>query len=314
MKTVNIIIPCYNEENNLGILFKRLDEVLRIPEYQFNYLFVDDGSSDGTFSFLKKTAQSRKNVKVLRLSRNFGSHIGISAGIENSFEADAIVLLPADLQEPPELIPELLKKWEDGAEVVWTIREKRAQSFVGKLFSRLFYKIFISGSNLRNYPKEGPSAFFLLDHKVIREWQRFGESNRMIIGLIVWMGFRQEKVYYTQNQRISGKSSWGFMKLLKVAIDSFVSFSFAPIRFISYIGIIVSLVGFIYAMVLIFNKIFFGTGPTGWTSIMVIMLFLGGIQLITLGIIGEYVWRGVDESRKRPLYLISDKLNFENVE
>jgi len=136
----------------------------------------------------------------------------------------------------------------------------------------------------------------------------------MIIGLIAWMGFRQAKVYYKQKERISGKSSWGFMKLIKVAIDSFVSFSFAPVRFISYIGIIVSLIGFIYAMILIFNKIFFGIGPTGWTSIMVLMLFLGGIQLITLGIIGEYVWRGVDESRKRPLYLISEKLNFDDIE
>jgi polyisoprenyl-phosphate glycosyltransferase len=314
MKAVNIIIPCYNEEKNLSMLFKKLDKVLIIPGYQFNYLFVDDGSSDGTFDYLKNTAQSRKDVRVLRLSRNFGSHIGISAGIENSVDVDAIVLLPADLQEPPELIPELLKKWEEGNEVVWTIRKERAQSVIGKMFSYAFYTLFISGSNLRNYPKEGPSAFFLLDHKVVREWRKFGENNRMIIGLIAWMGFRQAKVYYKQNKRISGKSSWGFMKLIKVAIDSFVSFSFAPVRFISYIGIIVSLIGFIYALVLIFNRILFGIGPTGWTSIMVLMLFLGGIQLITLGIIGEYVWRGTDESRKRPLYLISEKLNFDDIE
>jgi len=122
MKTVNIVIPCYNEEKNLSILFKTLDKVLIIPGYQFNYLFVDDGSSDGTFDHLKKIAQTRRNIRVLRLSRNFGSHIGISAGIENSADVDAIVLLPADLQEPPELIPELLKKWEEGNEVVWTIR------------------------------------------------------------------------------------------------------------------------------------------------------------------------------------------------
>lgn len=314
MKTVNIIIPCYNEKDNLDLLFKKLDEVLIIPGYHFNYLFVDDGSSDGTFDYLKKKANSRKTVRVLRLSRNFGSHIGISAGIENSVDVDAIVLIPADLQEPPELIPDLLRKWEEGIEVVWTIREKRAQSFVSKLFSRIFYKLFINGSNLRNYPREGPSAFFLLDHKVVKEWRKFGESNRMIIGLIAWMGFKQTKVYYRQNERISGKSSWGFMKLVKIAVDSFVSFSFAPIRFISYIGIIVSLIGFLYAMVLIFNKIFFGIGPTGWTSIMIIMLFLGGIQLITLGIIGEYVWRGVEESRKRPLYLISEKLNFDDID
>jgi len=309
MKNINIIIPSYNEEINLERLIVKLDEVLVMPGFQFDYLFVDDGSTDGTFALLEKIAQERNNIKVLRLSRNFGSHIGISAGIENSTDVDAIILLPADLQEPPELIPELLKKWEEGNEVVWTIREKRAQSPIGKFFSHTFYKIFVSGSNLRNYPKEGPSAFFLLDNKVVKEWGKFGESNRMIIGLIAWMGFRQTKVYYKQNTRLAGKSSWGFMKLLKIAIDSFVSFSFAPIRYISYIGIIISLIGFIYSIVLIFNKIFYGIGPTGWTSIMVVVLFLGGIQLITLGIIGEYVWRGVDESRRRPLYLVSDRIN-----
>lgn len=312
MKKINIVVPCYNEENNLERLLSKLDEVIKITGFQFNYLFVDDGSTDGTFAYLEKICRLRKSIRVLKLSRNFGSHIGISAGIENSQDVDAIILLPADLQEPPELIPELIKKWEEGNEVVWTIRESRSQSPLSKLFSRLFYKLFVSSSNLRNYPKEGPSAFFLLDKKVIREWKKFAENNRMIIGLIAWMGFRQTKVFYKQNKRISGKSSWGFMKLVKIAIDSFVSFSFAPIRFISYLGIIISLVGFLYALVLIFNKIFYGIGPAGWTSIMVIMLFLGGIQLITLGVIGEYVWRGVDESRRRPLYLISEKINFDD--
>lgn len=311
MKTVNIIIPCYNEENNLEPLLAKLDNVLVLPEYKFNYLFVDDGSTDGTFSLLEEKSKKSKKIRVLKLSRNFGSHIGISAGIENSTDVDAIILMPADLQEPPELIPELLKKWEEGNQVVWTIREQRAQSILGKFLSKSFYKIFVSGSNLKNYPKEGPSAYFLLDKKVVQEWRKFGENNRMIIGLIAWMGFQQTKIYYKQNERFSGKSSWGFMKLIKIAIDSFVSFSYAPIRFISYIGIMVSLAGFLYSLVLVYNKIFHGLSPTGWTSIMVVILFLGGIQLITLGVIGEYVWRGVDESRRRPLYLVSERINFE---
>jgi glycosyltransferase involved in cell wall biosynthesis len=214
MKKINIVVPCFNEENNLEKLLSKLDKVTTITGFQFNYLFVDDGSADGTFAYLEKISRLRKNIKVLKLSRNFGSHIGISAGIENSQDVDAIILLPADLQEPPELIPELIKKWEEGNEVVWTIRESRSQSLVSKLFSNLFYKIFVNSSNLRNYPKEGPSAFFLLDKKVVREWGKFGENNRMIIGLIAWMGFRQAKVYYKQNKRISGKSSWGFMKLV----------------------------------------------------------------------------------------------------
>jgi polyisoprenyl-phosphate glycosyltransferase len=314
MKIINIIVPCYNEEKNLERLLLNLDEVLTIPGHKFNYLFVDDGSSDDTFGYLAEISLGRKNLRVLKLSRNFGSHIAISAGIEHSMDADAVIVLPADLQEPPELIPELLLKWEEGNEVVWTIREKRAQSAIGKLFSSAFYKLFIKGSNLINYPKEGPSGFFLLDKKVCKQWVKFKESNRMIIGLIVWMGFNQSKIYYKQDERFAGKSSWSYMKLIKIAIDSFVSFSYAPIRFISYLGISISLIGFVYAITLIINKIFFGIGPTGWTSIMVVVLFLGGIQLITLGLLGEYIWRGVDESRQRPVYLISEKINFNEAE
>jgi glycosyltransferase involved in cell wall biosynthesis len=314
MKSINIIVPCFNEVNGIDVLIHVLEEVTAKIAFHFNYLFVDDGSSDDTFEHLAKISKGKKNVRVLKLSRNFGSHVAITAGIENSADADAIIVLPADLQEPPELIHELLKKWQEGNEVIWTIREKRAQSSLGKLFSLTFYKLFVSGSGLKNYPKEGPSAFFLLDKKVCKQWSRFKESNRMIIGLISWMGFKQTQVYYKQNERNTGRSSWSFMKLVKIAIDSFVSFSFAPIRFISYLGLLISFIGFVYAIILTVNKIFFGIGPTGWTSIMVVMLFLGGIQLITLGILGEYIWRGVAESRQRPLYLISEKLNFEDSE
>ena len=314
MKSINIIVPCLNENKGIDTLIKILDRVTNNLPFHMNYLFVDDGSTDSTFEHLARISKERKEVRVLKLSRNFGSHIAITAGIENSTDADAVIVLPADLQEPPELIHELLKKWEEGNEVIWTIREMRAQSVLSKFFSLTFYKLFVKGSGLKNYPKEGPSAFFLLDKKVCKQWCKFKESNRMIIGLISWMGFKQTQIYYKQNERISGKSSWNFMKLVKIAIDSFVSFSFAPIRFISYFGLLVSFIGFLYAIILIFNKIFFGIGPTGWTSIMVVMLFLGGIQLLTLGILGEYIWRGVEEARQRPLYLISEKLNFEDSE
>ena len=296
--------------NNINALIEGLDQTTADLRYHFNYLFVDDGSSDGTFEQLATIGKEKKNVKVIKLSRNFGSHIAITAGIENSTDCDAIILLGADLQEPPELISELLKKWEEGNEVVWSIRQQRSQSSIGKYLSLTFHKLFVKGSGLKNYPKEGPSAF-LLDKKVCKQWCKFKESHRMIVGLIAWMGFKQAKIYYKQNERFAGKSSWSFMKLIKIAIDSFVSFSYFPIRFISYLGILISLVGFVYSIILIINKLFFGIGPTGWTSIMVLVLFLGGIQLITLGVLGEYIWRGVDESRQRPLYLISEKINFE---
>ncbi len=307
---ITIVVPCFNEEKNLEQLIIKLDQATgSIPGITFRYLLVDDGSADATFETIRSLSKTNSKIRALQLSRNFGSHIAISAGIEHVADSDAAIVISADLQEPPELIGELIKKWKEGYEVVWTIREKRAQSVIGKVLSKSFYKLFIKASGLKNYPKEGPSAFFLFDKKICNHWSRFKETNRMIIGMAAWMGFRQTFIRYEQNERHSGKSSFTFMKLIKLAIDSFVSFSFAPIRFISYLGILISLVGFLYSIILIWNKIFNGIGPTGWTSIMVVVLFLGGIQLITLGVIGEYIWRGVEESRNRPLYLISERID-----
>jgi len=311
-KNITIVVPCYNEQNNIIELEKKLEEVTKqIDDIGFTYLFVDDGSSDHTFEAIKRTGETNPKVTAIQLSRNFGSHIAISAGVEHATGGDATIVISADLQEPPELIGRLIAKWKEGFDVVWTIREKRAQSWISRSLSRSFYKMFIKGTKLSNYPKEGPSGFFLIDRKVSEQWHRFKETNRMIIGMVAWMGFKHTSIHYNQQERHSGKSSFTFMKLVKLALDSFVSFSFAPIRIISYLGILVSVIGFIYSIILIINKLFFGIGPTGWTSLMVVILILGGIQLITLGIIGEYVWRGVEESRDRPLYLISDKFNVE---
>ncbi len=312
-KSITIVVPCFNEQDNLEKLILKLDQVTgALHGVDFTYLLVDDGSADKTFSVIRSLGLADPKIKAIQLSRNFGSHIAISAGIENAANMDAVIVISADLQEPPELIGELIEKWQEGFEVVWTIRKKRAQSFLGKFLSRTFYKLFIKASGLKNYPKEGPSAFFLFDKKVCQQWSKFKETNRMIIGMAAWIGFRQTFIRYRQSERHSGKSSFTFTKLVKLAIDSFVSFSFAPIRIISYMGIIVSLIGFLYSIVLIWNKLVNGTGPTGWTSIMIVVLILGGIQLITLGVIGEYIWRGVEESRNRPLYLISEKVNFND--
>jgi dolichol-phosphate mannosyltransferase len=313
MKSIHVIIPCYNEVNGIDALIAKIDNTIADLPFHFKYLFVDDGSSDGTFEHLSGISKERKDIRVLKLSRNFGSHIAVSAGLENSTDCDAIILLTADLQEPPELIPELIKKWEEGYEVVFSIREKRSQSFIGKYLSLTFHKLFVKGSGLKNYPKEGPSGF-LLDKKVCKHWCRFKESHRMIVGLIAWMGFKQTQIYYKQNKRFAGRSSWNYTKLVKLAIDSFVSFSYAPIRLITYFGLLISFIGFLYSIILMIGKIFYGIGPTGWTSIMVLILFLGGIQLITLGVLGEYIWRGVDETRNRPLYLISEKINFNDTD
>ena len=312
-KSITIIIPCYNEYENINELIIELNKATKkISNIIFTYLFIDDGSSDQTFQYIKQHSIKNKKIQALRLSRNFGSHVAISAGIEYTTQSNAVIIISSDLQEPPELITDFVKKWNEGYKVVWGIRKKRSQSFLRKLFSKIFYAFFVRASNLKNYPKEGPSCFFLLDKKVYEDYKKFKEKNRLISGLISWTGYKFTSVIYKQKPRIYGKGSFNFFKDIKLALDSIVSFSFLPIRIISYLGIIISLVSFAYAIYLITIKIFLNIAIEGWTEIIVIILLLGGIQLITLGIIGEYVWRGIDESRNRPLYIVSEKINFNN--
>jgi dolichol-phosphate mannosyltransferase len=314
-KQITIVIPCFNEEKNIEILIKRLSaSIEKIKNYNFEYIFVDDGSTDETYNKLKELSKVDNRIKLIKLSRNFGNHNAISAGIENVKDSNCLIVFSSDLQEPPEKISEMILKWEEENDVVWAIREKRSQSFFGKFLSNIFYKLFISASGFKNYPKEGPSCFFLLDKKVYVNWHKFKESNRMVLGIVAWMGFTHTKIKYVQSSRKKGISSFNLFKLIKLAIDSFVSFSHLPIRLISYFGIIISLFGFSYAAYLTFLYLTADQSITGWTSLMVIILILGGFQLITLGIIGEYIWRGVDESRSRPLYLISEKINFNEKE
>ena len=312
-KSITIIIPCYNENNNINELIIELNKVTKnISNIIFTYFFIDDGSSDQTFQVIKNLSRKNNKIQALRLTRNFGSHVAISAGIEHTADSNAIIVISSDLQEPPELITDFIKKWNEGYKVIWGIRKERSQSFFGKLFSNIFYSLFIKFSNLKNYPKEGPSCFFLLDKKIYVNWKKFKEKNRFVFGLISWMGYKSTSIKYKQIPRAHGKSSYDIFKLIKLAIDSIVSFSFLPIRIISYLGIVISLVSFFYASYLIINKIFFSIALDGLSQIIVIILLLGGIQLITLGIIGEYIWRGVDESRNRPLYIISEKINVNN--
>ena len=314
-KQITIVIPCFNEEKNIEILIKRLSaSIEKIKNYNFEYIFVDDGSTDETYNQLKEFSKIDNRIKLIKLSRNFGNHNAISAGIENVKDSSCLIVFSSDLQEPPEKISEMILKWEEENDVVWAIREKRSQSLFGKFLSNIFYKLFISASGLKNYPQEGPSCFFLLDKKVYVNWHKFKESNRMVLGMISWMGFTHAKIKYVQSSRKKGISSFNLFKLIKLAIDSFVSFSHLPIRLISYFGIIISLFGFSYAAYLTFLYLTRDQSITGWTSLMVIILILSGFQLITLGIIGEYLWRGVDESRRRPLYLISEKINFNKKE
>lgn len=304
-------MPAYNEEGNLLPFYEALKPVLmRLPVHS-EILFVNDGSDDGTSQRIAELALKDRAVKGVNLSRNFGSHAAILAGLRLS-TGNAAVVISADLQDPPEIIAELLEKWENGAHVVWAVRKDRQDPFLKKLFAKLFY-FMLRKTALPNYPAQGMD-FGLFDRRVIDALSRIKEMNYFIFGVIVWMGFRQEEVPYSRRARTRGSSKWPFWKRVKAALDAIISFSYVPIRFIVYSGLAISLLSVVGAIILIVNRVVFGLGAAGWPSLMVTILFLGGVQLVTLGMLGEYIWRGNDQAKGRPQYIVMDKINFQEEE
>lgn len=309
MKLISVIIPAYNEEENIPIIYHRLLGIASDGTFPFpmEFLFVDDGSTDHTVQILSELAASDSRVKVIRLSRNFGSHNACRAGLAHA-KGEAAVVIAADLQDPPELIPRLTEKWENGSNVVWAMRDAREDSGKKIFFANLYYRL-VNSIALANYPSTGADVF-LIDRKVIDAVTTHPEKNSSLVGQIFWAGFQQTFVTYKKEKRHAGRSKWTLSKQIKLAIDTFVSFSFFPIRLISYSGIVLSLLGFAYAIFLIFNKLFLSNVIPGWSSLMIVILFVSGIQLIMLGIIGEYLWRALDAARPRPLFLVEKKIGF----
>ena len=309
-KLVSIVIPMLNEEASLGSLMDRLTPVLDALSYRhrIEVLFVDDGSADGSFAMVRDLAAKDARIRGLRLSRNFGSHLAITAGLENA-RGDAAIVLTADLQEPPERIPDFVAMWEAGHEIVWGVRSHRAdQSVTDKIFSKAFTAVTRSGPEMQGYPTEGPSAYLLVDRVVIEALRQFPERNRMILGMIAWTGFRGTTLEYEQEPRRGGTSGWSIARKVKLTIDTLVSFSYTPIRVASLLGIVISLAAFLYAAVVIVLALAGTVTATGFATLLAVVLLLGGVQLLFLGILGEYLWRALDESRRRPTYLIRDQI------
>lgn len=299
----------FNEAAGLTALLDRLRPVLAGLEsrYRFEVLFVDDGSSDGSYDVVARLAADDARMRAVRLSRNFGSHLAITAGLEHA-RGDAAIILTADLQEPPEYIPEFLSKWEEGFQIVWGVRaERNDQGRMDHLFSRAFTAVTRSGPEMRGYPKEGPSAYLLADRVVIEATRRFGERNRMVLGVLAWTGFRTTTLEYVQDARHAGTSNWSIAKKVKLTIDALVSFSYTPIRLASLFGIVISIAAFLYAAVIVVLAATGAVTATGFPTLLAVVLFLGGVQLLFLGVLGEYLWRALDEARHRPLYLIADE-------
>ncbi len=308
MKTISILIPAYNEAPVLDQLMTRLGNLAsNMKDYEFEFLFVNDGSKDKTLEIIKGFAEIDPRVSYINLSRNFGKEIGMIAGLDH-VTGDATVVIDADLQDPPELIPEMIKLWEEGYDDVYAKRKSRdGESWLKKFTSKMYYKTLQSITRIPI--QEDTGDFRLLDRRVVEALKEFRESQRNAKAMFSWVGFHKKEILYDRDPRAAGETKWNYMKLIELAIDGITSFTTTPLRIATYSGIIVSALAFIYLLILVIRTIFFGTDLAGYPSMMAVILFLGGVQLLSLGIIGEYVGRIFNETKQRPLYLIEEYHN-----
>jgi polyisoprenyl-phosphate glycosyltransferase len=305
IKKISILIPAYNEQEVIHHLYERLYKLAgENTAYNFEFVFVNDGSRDKTLEIIKKYAAKDTRVAYVNLSRNFGKEIAMIAGLDN-VTGDATVIIDADLQDPPELIPKMLDLWEEGYDDIYAKRRSRAgESWFKKFTSELFYKVLQKSTNIPIQQDTGD--FRLLDKRCVEALKEFRESERYTKGMFSWIGYKKKEILYDRDPRAAGETKWNYFKLTNFAIDGITSFTTAPLRISSIFGILISMVAFIYILYLVFRTIFFGTDLAGYPSMMAVILFLGGIQLLSLGIIGEYIGRIFNETKNRPLYFIEE--------
>lgn len=302
-KLVTILVPAYNEEEVLNMLYDRLSGIINsMPNYDFEILFVNDGSKDNTLNIIKDLRENDKRVCYLNLSRNFGKEIAMIAGLDYS-KGDAVIIIDADLQDPPELIPEMISLWEQGYDDVYAKRKSRkGETWLKKFTSKMYYKTLQSVTKIEIQKDTGD--FRLLDRRCVEALKQFRESQRYTKGLFSWIGYNKKEILYDRDPRAAGQTKWNYKKLINLSIDGLTSFTTAPLRWAATIGILISLIGFIYMMFIIIKTLAYGVDVPGYSSTMVVILFIGGIQLIFLGVIGEYLGRAFYETKHRPIYFI----------
>lgn len=303
---LSIIVPVFNEEGNINELYRRLNVVLAKITPKYEIVFINDGSSDDSLSVLKKIRQKDIKVKILSFSRNFGHMSAIEAGLKNA-DGKKIVIMDADLQDPPEIIPKMYSKSLEGYKVVYGIKRKRQEGFLKRIMFKSFYRILNKISSYKMPLDAG--TFSLIDSSVSKILISLPERNKYFSGLRAWTGFSQTGITYERGSRFSGKPI-SFSKLVKLALDGLVSFSYVPLRAASVLGFIFASLAFIMIILVIIGRVYFKLGLVGWASTMSSILLIGGVQLITLGIIGEYLARIYDEVKNRPQYIISEKIGF----
>jgi polyisoprenyl-phosphate glycosyltransferase len=310
---LSVIVPCYNEEAVLAETHRRLSDVLeRIDDVDYEIIYVDDGSRDDTGLILAALHASDEHVRVVRFSRNFGHQTAVTAGLEHA-TGDAVVLIDADLQDPPELIPEFVARWREGYHVAYGVRTDRPGETRFKLATaRSFYRL-LGRLSETEIPLDA-GDFRLMDRRVVSALQAMPERDRFVRGMVAWVGFRQTAVPYKRAPRFAGESKYPLFKMLRFALDGVTSFSAAPLHAATWIGFIASAIAMVavcYALVL---RLFTNNWVTGWTALFIAVLFVGGTQLLALGVIGEYIGRIYAESKRRQLYVVQERLGFDRPE
>ena len=302
-KLVTILIPAYNEHEVIPLLYERLAILMETQtNYNFEILFINDGSKDNTLDLIKALREKDSRVNYVDLSRNYGKEIAMVAGFDY-LKGDCLVIIDADLQDPPELIPEMLKYWEEGYDDIYAKRRTRkGESFLKKITSWGFYRILQSMTSIEIQKDTGD--FRLLDRRCVEAIKSLRESQRYTKGFYSWIGYKKKEILYDRDPRIAGKTKWNYRKLLNLSLDGITSFTTTPLRWAAIAGILISAAGFIYMLFIIIRTIIYGIDVSGYASTLVVILFLGGIQLIFLGLIGEYLGRAFYEVKGRPLYFV----------
>ena len=305
MKKVTILIPAYNEEEVLYTLYDRLENVInKLNNYEFEVLLINDGSKDNTLNILRELRKRDKRMCYINLSRNYGKETAMIAGLDY-VTGDCCIILDADLQDPPELIEEMLKYWEQGYDDVYAKRKSRAgESFMKKFTSSLFYKMLQKSTRIPIQKNTGD--FRLLDRRCVDALRKFRESERYTKGMFSWIGFNKKEILFDRDPRVAGSTKWNYWKLIDLAIEGITSFTTKPLRISSFLGVIISFCAFVYIVIIIARTLIMGEAVKGYPSLMAVILFLGGVQLLSLGIIGEYIGRVFNETKRRPLYFVEE--------
>ena len=305
MKKISILVPCYNEEKSIPLLYPELKKIMdRQPSYDWEVLFVNDGSKDNTLSQIKSLREDDKRINFVNLSRNFGKENAMLAGFDY-VTGDCMIILDADLQDPPSLIPQMLEYWEQGYQDVYAKRSNRGkESWLRKKLSLLFYKILDHSTRFDVLQNVGD--FRLLDRQCINALRKLRESERYTKGMFCWIGFKKKEITFDRGDRVAGDSNWNFWSLFNLAIEGITSFTTAPLRFATVLGAFVALIAFCFMLFYGVKTIAFGEQVRGFTTLIVVILFMGGVQLMTIGVLGEYIGRIFNETKKRPTYLASE--------